>query len=237
MRVREFTDRGVKEFEKYLDGLEGSKNFSKPDLNKHPYSNPANVEIDIDPEKSFETRAEIGEYLANKLDKRDVDRADLLSSTGLWTWLTYIWLDNFIFWKDGKVDLRERARYICSRDWKRYYRHYVSINYLLVSLHGTENTKIFLEYDARKYKDTIEQLVSYQNILNNQDLVAIANDLYWDSNKEKVKTNAGGRKSAPGTARRFNKVMEQLRKTFYLPQMEQEQIRAIMPDEFDEWDN
>lgn len=235
MRIRRLTEEGVEKFEDHLDNLEGSKNFTKPDLDQSKYSETIeDVDVDIDPSKDFETRRQMGEYLVDKFENVPVSRSELTEYSNMWTWLVYQWLENFTFEKDGKIDLRERKRYVCSKNPRRYYRHYTLINYLLVSIHGTENTKLFFECSPKKHKNTLEQL-SAQNVLSNPTLVEIANQLYWNSEDNKVEKYAGGRTSKPGTAIRYRNVVDQLRKTYDLHSMEKKEIIEILPDEFDEW--
>lgn len=236
MRLREFTEQGMNEFEKFLENLDGSDAFEKPEeLNSEPESRLSEIDVEVDEDRQFETRMELGKYLHEIFEQTVEDRSELLNRDGLWTWLAYLWLEQLVETDRTQVNVKEIARYVAGGGRRRYYRHYVSAPYFLISLHGEENCKLFLECYVDTHKDVLEQLVNKREILTNTSLIEIANKLYWDEEEEEVKTNAGGRNDAPGTARRLRTVVEQLRRTYDLQEMSPEQIEALLPAEFDEW--
>jgi hypothetical protein len=233
--VREFTDEGLNEFEDYIEDLNNKEEIKRPSkFNRQPFSKPSGLNVMIDEEKKFDTRLELGKYIDEVFEDAPIGRSELVNRTGVWSWIAWVYLDQLVDDSDEKISTKETAKYICRSSWNRYYRHFISLPYFLVSLHGSENCKIFLECDVDIHKDTVEQLVSKRAIVTNKTIISTANSIYWDEGDYKVKRGAASR-DAPGTIRRFRTVVNQFRRTFDIHNMNPEEFERLLPKEFDKW--
>jgi hypothetical protein len=232
IKLRTLNDSGVEEFRRYIDGLRQGLPMPRPDLNTFSYSREYMPAPEIDENKVFQTRLEMGKYLAERFEQAGIKRENVIDSLKLWTWLAYIWFEQIT---DGRKRLRENARYICSRDYTDYYRHSVAFAYNTYSLHGEENSKLFLNTKPYTFSDFAEQVASRQFIISNPKLVSAIHMLYWDSNGDRLKRGATDR-NRPGNIRRFVKIMYQIELTYDI-YVAPEKLISLLPKEFDAWRN
>lgn len=232
MNIRELTKEGEETLVDCILDMKQGKKTKVPDLNRSPYSVPATIgtSIDIDEKKKFKTRMEMGKYLSDILSAHKIDRISVREKVNMWSWLSYIWLNQLI--EDAKP--KELARYVCGSAWNRYYRHIVASSYYIFSIHGEAYSKMFLDRPLASHGEVFEQLVSRQDVINNRAVVRVIHQLYWDEETKSVKKNVAS-KDIPGTARRFGEVLKQLQLTYDLHGMAEKEIMKILPAEFNKW--
>lgn len=232
IRLRVLSERGVREFLQYIRDLRDNPRLSPPDLNVEPYS----VEfhsVEIDENKNFSTRMEMGKYLYSTFLRGGIAREKVIGEKGLWTWLAFLWFDRLC--PDNK-QIKGHERYICYSDYRHYYRHLVGETYTIYELHREENSKLFLECPLHIHNDFMEQLASRQEIVNNLNLIEVAHRLYWNAGANKPKRGAQSKENL-GNLRRFTRVVEQLKLTYDLHKdsMTADEILNLLPREFDQW--
>ncbi len=226
---------GESRFREYIHELRQNPAASRPDLNRQPYSQEFSPRLSIDETRIFRTKMELAEYIDICFTHAGLNREDVLGRNDLWTWLAYIWLDQLAPTRDdGSRDIKEDAKYICSLDYRDYYRHFVAGPYYIYSRHGRENSRIFLYSPVYEHNDFIEQCASRQFIIAYENIVACINRLYFDPRIASPRKGAQSRKR-PGNIRRFVKVIQQLELTFDIYDMEPDQILGLLPAEFNEW--
>lgn len=233
-RLKVFTDEGIYEFRNFLVELKNNPDFNKPDLSDNQYSRNFQPEVSVDENKLFSSRMELAEYLTQILKDAGVKNLDVITNDKLWTWLTYLWFDQ-ICPKDGAGrKVREIAKYICSTDYKKYYRHFIASTFRLYVTLGKENSLLFLNRPVNDHGDFIEQLASRQEIISNPNLIKVAHELYWDKIENKPKRGATDRKK-PGNLRRLIKFFGQIELTYDIFSMNPEKILETLPKEFEVW--
>lgn len=241
IELRELTELGLQRFEEYLRQLDNSsESLQKPDLNIEPFSKQLILpqKVFINEEKTFKTRMDIGSHLDQKLNLGGIDRAKILAEAqelwvNVWSWLAYIWLEHFITKKNGVNIVPSISRFVGSPDWNRYYRHFISQPYYIYSLHGSINSKLFLECPPSVHNEFMEQLGSRQWIISSKQLVELAHVLYWNRDENIPKRGARGK--GEGTVRRFGRVILQFMLTYDIHQMNIEEMLDLLPSEFNEW--
>lgn len=241
IELRELTERGIQRFESYLRDLDNSKeSIPKPDLNVEPFSNTLELKekIYIDEKKTFKSRLDIGNYLQQKLSLVGVGRENVITEKqeqwmNVWTWLAYVWVNQFVPVRNGVHVVPAISRFIGSSDWRRFYRHFVSTPYYIFSLHKSQKSKLFLECPPTVHNEFMEQIGSRQWIITSTQLVELAYTLYWNREENRSKRGASGK--GKGTVRRFGKVMNQFMLTYDIHQMNIEEILDLLPSEFNEW--
>lgn len=230
VKLRALNQRGIDEFRGYIQSLKQGLSVSCPDLNAESYSFEYHPALEIDENKVFQTRTEMGKYLAESFSQAEIKREDILDSLGLWTWLAYIWFNQIT---EGGNRLRETARYVCSRDYRDYYRHSVAFAYSVYSLHGEENSRLFLDTKLYILSDFVEQIASREYIISSPNLVKAIRTLYWDSSGNGIKRGATDR-HRQGNIRRFIKIIDQIDLTYDI-YVTPEKIINLLPKEFDVW--
>lgn len=238
--LRELTTQGIEKFETYLLVLANNNKFRPPNLNLEQFSKEVPYEYlaYIDETKQFESRMELGSYLSHRFSLKGIKRDTVILHdpvlwNNVWSWLAYIWMEQFVNFKDGLYVVPVRTRFFGGSEWNRFYRHFVAAPYYIYSLHGEENSKLFLDCDPSIHNDFLEQIASRQWIINSDTLVQLAHLLYWNKDKENPKRGARGK--GGGTVRRYGKVINQLRRTYDIHNMDIHELLKLLPSEFENW--
>lgn len=233
--VRIMLKDGEQIFREYIQSLRRNPNSDRPDLDKEQYSKEFNPKIEVEENKSFNSKLDLAKYLEERFNKANVGRNDILGENGLWTWLAYCWLNQLApSTDDGSREIREDARYICNDDYRDYYRHLIAGPYSIYSLHGEENSRLFLCSPVNKHNDFIEQFASRQFIISSKKIVQAISELYFNQEEKKPKTGVLSR-NKKGNIRRFIRIIQQFELTYDIYNMEPEEIKNLLPDEFNEW--
>lgn len=234
--LRIMSQTGEDKFREYIKSLRNNSLAPCPDdLNNHPYSEEFYPKIQVDESKVFATKMDLAQYLDGIFSKAGVRREEVLGKNGLWTWLAYLWFNQLTHVDDsaGMRKIDEPAKYICSSDYRDYYRHFVAGPYNIYSLHRN-NAGIFLYSPVYEHNDFIEQIASRQFIISHQNLIEAFSILYFDGTSKRPKKGAQSRKR-PGNIRRFVKIIQQLELTYDIYSMSAQQIIDRLPHEFKEW--
>jgi len=241
IELRELTELGCLKFEEYLRNLDNSTTLiPKPNLNIDFFSKKFDTpkKVFIDENKKFRTRMDLGSYLLQKLNLSGIRHERVLAEAqglwiNVWSWLAYIWMEQFILNKNGVYIVPAISRFIGSSDWRRFYRHFISTPYYIYSLHEDFNSKLFLECPPSVHNEFIEQIGSRQWIIMSKQLVELAHFLYWDRENDIPKRGARGK--GRGTVRRFGKNVNQFLLTYDIHQMKLQDLVNLLPSEYDEW--
>lgn len=232
-QLKVLTDDGINEFRNFLIELKDNPALNKPDLSGNKYSENFQPEITVNENKRFSSRMELAEYLSQKFNDAGVKSQYVITNDKLWTWLTYLWFDQICPRECGIRKVREIAKYICSTDYRKYYRHFIASTFRIYSTLGKENSLLFLTCPVNYHGEIIEQLASRQEIISNPNLIKAAHILYWDNDSKKTKRGASGKNK--GTPRRLPKVFGQIELTYDIFSMKPDEIVKILPKEFEVW--
>ncbi len=236
MYVRGLNEEGEVKFRKYLKEVKEYPRTEKPDLNQKKLSQDLTlegIEVNINPDKQFETKMKMAKYLSEGFEDADVDFNELIEYNGLWSWLAYIFFDQLCPVEDGERSLGQTERYICGKSYKSYSKHLVAFPYYVYTIHDVRYSKPFLDHSVDYVGNITEQIGSRKYIMSSKSLVKVVHKLYWDE-EEGIKEGVASRKG-PGTFRRFGKVIEQLKINYDLHGMPEKQILNVLPSEFDRW--
>lgn len=233
-QLKVFTDEGNNKFKNFLIELKNNPELNIPDLSDNKYSENFQPEITVDENKIFSSRMELAEYLTQIFHNSKVKSQDVISNDKLWTWLTYLWFDQICPKENGGRKVREIVKYICSTDYKKYYRHFIASTFRIYSTLGKNNSLLLLNRPVNDHGDFIEQLASRQEIISNPNLIEVAHILYWDNKENKPKRGASDRKK-PGNLRRLIKFFGQIELTYDIFSMKPNEIVKTLPKEFENW--
>ena len=236
INLRILSEDGINRFREYIQSIKNNTQMPRPDLNVAPHSHEFQPQAEIDEMKTFSTRMELGEYLAQCFRIAGVDRIDVIEKHGLWTWLAYIWFDYLCPSVEGARKIRETARYICSMEWNRFYRHLVVSTYDAYSIHGGESI-LFLHNPVYEHNDYLEQFAARNTLVRifpYSNIIKAAYHLYWNISSNRPKRGAQSR-NRPGNHRRFVKIMAQIELTHDIYTMSPDEILNLLPEEFNSW--
>ena len=93
MKIRKLNDLGMKEFEYFVLNLRKGNSQNTPHhlLDAPPYSEEVNFDIEIEIDRTFNSRYEIGAYLVDTFKNTDLQK--YLGDRGFWTWFALAWFD------------------------------------------------------------------------------------------------------------------------------------------------
>jgi hypothetical protein len=233
--LRIMLPEGEQKFRDYISQAENNPATPRPDLNTPPYSEEFPGRIEIDESRAFSSKMELAEYLDGIFTQAGLKREEVIEKNGLWTWLAYLWFDQFapVDNRTGHRKVNEKARYICSSDYTDYHRHLVAGPYSIYSLHKN-NSRIFLYNPVDEVSDFMEQIASRQFLISHQNLIEAFSTLYSERASGVHKRGAQYHKR-PGNIRRFVKIIQQFELTYDIYSMSPQQIVDLLPDEFEQW--
>jgi len=237
MNLRLMLPEGEHKFREYIHNLKTNSLFQRPELNNEPFSKEFSASVSIDEKKQFNSKMELAEYLQNCFSAADLKREDVLPRNGLWTWLAYVWFDQLAPITNpatSERNLKEDAKYLCSSDYRNYYRHLVSGPYSIYSLNGADNSNIFLYSRVNEHNDFVEQFASRQFIISHKNIIEAIRRLYFDSQRGQPKRGAQSR-TRQGNIRRFVSVIQQFELTYDIYTMPADIILNLLPPEFNDW--
>lgn len=232
--LRFFSEEGIDRFRTHIQTVKENPHTPLPDLNNEPYSHEFQPPMKIDETKLFTTRIELAKYLKSNFEEAGIGRNIVIGRSDLWSWLAYLWFDQLCPFDVETREVRQTARYICSSDYRTYYRHYIAASYDIYSLYGQQNSRLFLYNPLYKHNDFIEQFASRQDIISSKNLIEVAHRLYWDLNSNSPKRGAQSKKKK-GNHIRLLKVIDQLELTYDIFAMTSDEIINLLPEEFDDW--
>ncbi|MBM7117948.1 hypothetical protein [Archangium primigenium] len=193
MKLRAFTEEGVRLFENYILELKRGAQAPFPEtLLDGPHTISISNAIDGDLGALPEDKYEAARYLHTLL--KPLSPAKMKeNSRGIWTWLAAFYFESI---RPAKEDALPRApyHYIYDKQWIRRYRHLLAFPHELFSLYrsntgnGAENIKLFLNGSVRVLGGIIEQLASRQEIITSRPVVRALTALYWEPQTDAPKT-------------------------------------------------
>jgi hypothetical protein len=233
MDVRRFTSSGLAAFQRFLDSCTTDAPLPHPAsaLTDPLLSEPIPSDVTIE-QRAFGTRFELAEYLDQAFESGGYrpPRAD----AGLWAWLAcYYFLEICPVKASGKLDPGASARWIPqSSDWRRYYRHLVAGPYNIYRAHRDNPMRALALLCQRPGRpgDLVEQLASRQQIVTSPSVIGTATA--WFVDPATGKQRRGANSKGKGGARRFFAVVEQFDVTWDLSLVPENDLRIMLPDEF-----
>lgn len=230
MKLKRFTDEGLRLFEKFWQEL---KDDPFADIPMHLLGGEGFAEeVTGAPaltETEFGTRLELGKWLLRSVPTdRALDR-------NLWAWLTLFLFDQLCPKNEnGKRMVKAKHRLVPQLDsYRTYYRHLLVGPYLVCLAHkdDPDSTLFLLCNPPYKPGEVFEQIASGQERLPSKGVIETARRLYFDIQQGGNKVGAAG--SGPGSARKLVKYFKQLNLTFDLHSLEAETLLGMLPQQFD----
>lgn len=244
VRIRSFNRTGLQEFENLIDKLKDNPPLAqwneklRSEIDEILFSNEFTTKFgegyEIDRDKEFENRYDFGKYLYEIFRSKHVEK-----EIGMLSWLALLYF-NQICRKSGqsnRLQILSKYRYIpeIENSW-RFYRHLV-LTPILVHQRLKEDSILLLSNPLYESGDAVEQLMSRQDFIANENILMVSRKLYFDEQKKKPKPRAFS-DSEPGNAKRLARdIVPQLSMTYDLYDAPVNQILMLLPNEFDHWKN
>lgn len=234
MKLRRLTETGIDAFRNYLTALADEPTAAVPTnlLTDPAASEPLATSAEAEP-RVFGSRLAAGQCLHGLFSAAGIPGLD--RDRGVWTWLTLFYFDELCPADgNGKRKPGEEARLIPNMaESRRYYRHLLLGPYSLFRFYHKqpELLRVFLMNEM-----TVGTSEAYRSFIENVELLAsvsavtVANHLYFDPVKQKLRRGAGAKDS--GSVRRLTEYLNQLTLTCDLQATTSEALIKALPREF-----
>jgi len=249
MQIQQFTPAGLEEFRSVIrrarDGVPNNQAAIVDDAffqqvmeiaKQADLVVPIQDAQDIEPDKCFTTRYELGAYLDERLPG-GVNAVDV-SKVEMWSWLSAVYLKQICEPRKNSSSrkLWSAYRYIPEASLKRrYYRHLLFMSVWLHRQLGDASAKLFLSTELYKMGEAIEKIYTREkDVTTIPSLMNACLLMYYDEDKKRLRAKATG--NGPGSAIRLASVVaKQLSVNFDLFTMTAEQLIELLPPEFNRW--
>ena len=232
MIIRKLNERGLEEFSQFINSLrQGSKqNIPIGLLTSEVSSEPLSISLELDKDKSFNNRYELGVYLTKKF--HDINIQPLIGDIGFWSALALLWFDQLCPEKpDGSRKPSMVYNYVMSNNYNHRPRHAIFTTWQLVDRYK-EDARFLLSKELSVRGELIEQIMARQYYMGCEGVMRIASKLYYDPERGTFKKGSAGRTS-PGCVYRFINWLQQLEINFDLFSMSSNDLMGLLPKEFD----
>lgn len=238
--IRSFDARGIDAFRSFLERYQEGK-ATDVDARRlaadAKLSNRINQRLEIDI-PMIASKKSLAKLVCQSFQDAGYTALPLVPSDeyrNMWTWIA---CSSFHLIKPRRADtaLNDHSYYVCSQDWKRFYRHRIAGPARIYWMFRGRplDASLLLHGRAYEHSDWEEQLAARQGRIRNRDLIATANRLYWDVGNHRPKRGAQTR-TRPGTVRRLLSFIDQVDLTYDVNSMTPDQILDLLPPEFDRW--
>jgi hypothetical protein len=230
MRVRRLSESGIRLFESHIRNLRLGVDEMTPWglLDSEEHSEALADAIEIEQERKFATRFDLGRFLVQRFD--GVRLQPYMGDRGFWTWFALLWFDQLCPAKKGQRVPSQPYNYVLSRNYNHRPRHSVYMTWQLVDRYG-EDSRFMLCKEPSTRGELTEQLMARQDILSSDGVVRLASGLYFDPGSGLFKRGAAARKS-PGCVARYIAWLQQLELNYDIFSTTREDLEQMLPVEF-----
>ncbi|HEY1437856.1 MAG TPA: hypothetical protein VGG82_10195 [Casimicrobiaceae bacterium] len=232
--VRALNADGVARFAAYLEALRSGSRADPPGelLEDARFTSELSAEARVDA-KPFASRWGMAQHLAEQLAPLAPEEVE--ENAGLWTWLALSYFDQVCPRQpDGTRKPGRDYRHIPDFAFMYRYRHLVYGPFAVYRRHRGYAILV-LSGPPHLESALYQEITSRQDLLASRGVIEALNALYLDRSRGLPKRGAQRVTGAPGTVRRFVRVMQQLDLTYDIYGMSGAAILQLLPAEFDRW--
>ena len=228
--IRRLNENGLKFFQDYIGRIAAGEKGDPPlaILTDDNWSEPADLNMEVE-NRTFATRYEMGEYLKDLFG--GISAQQIISDTGLWSWLALFWFDQLCPAKaDGSRKPSKPYNYILSPNYNHRPRHALRTTWQLVNEYG-ETARFLLSKGPNERGELLEQLAARQFFIGCRGIIEAASCLYSDPARDSFKVGSTSQKRR-GNIRRFISYLQQLELTYDLYTLPGDTIITMLPGEY-----
>lgn len=231
MKLRRLNNTGLARFEEYITNQRGGTESNIPYylLDSEEFSESVDLIVDVDRDRNFDTRYQMGTYLIELF--KNVDIQKYIGDSGFWSWFALLWFEQLCPKRQGKLSPSKPYNYILSHNYNHRPRHAIYITWQLVNRYG-EDARFMLCKEPSTRGELTEQLMARQEILSSEAAIRLASSLYFDFEAGTFKRGSASRKRA-GCVSRYISWLQQLQLTFDIFSMTKKELEDLLPGEFD----
>lgn len=233
-QMRRFTDEGIDQARIWLansrQALDSSdtRGMLESTLLTEAKGRPISKEI-FGP-SAFKDKLALAKALEEAVVASGLNERDFEDDRGFWTWMS---INFFKFLVSSKGGVGEDALWIYDpANWRKVYRHKMAPLWLVYRAHKDNPSRLngVLGISVNKTGEVYEQMMSRKWIVLSPGIMALVTNLYFDEKGKGLKKGSGGKDE--GAARRLSTVLDQLRLTYDIEQLNSEVLSRMLPNDF-----
>jgi len=234
--IRALNSAGIEQFRAYLARLRGGIAADPPrslleDAN-FSVELPADVEVGT---QRLSSRFVLGNYLCEALDRLRPEEIE--RNIGLWAWMSLFLFDQVCpVAKEGSRRPGQDYRHIPEFSYRYRYRHLLYGPYQVYRRHRGFSI-LLLSGPMHSESAIYHEITSRQDLIANRGVIEAAIELYMDRKRRGPRQGSQQSHAAPGSIRRFVRVLQQLDVNYDVYGMSGKDIVSLLPGEFDVWLN
>lgn len=231
--VRALTPAGLEKFRAYLARIRAGEREAPPvALLEDPQTSTAlSAEATLERER-FAMRWSVGEYLWRRLAPLPPEEVE--GNRGLWAWLSLYYFDQVC---PPRAEGARRPgldyRHVPDFSFRYRYRHLLYGPYAVYRRHRG-HAILVLSGPLHVEQQVYQEITSRTDLIASRGVLEALNALYLERARGLPRRGAQSN-AAPGTVRRFVRVLQQLDLTYDVYGMPGQAILELLPPEFDGW--
>ncbi|MBR4353975.1 MAG: hypothetical protein IKP97_01605 [Kiritimatiellae bacterium] len=240
IRIRAFNSAGIAAVRQLLIDIRTDNAIyadrAKAILNNPNYTSQLKDDIQIDLERSFETKMDLIKYFDSVFDEDKLHKYK--KNVGLWTWLAIAYYKQFLKTKKDVLEVAADCCWVYDPDEYRFARrHFVAGT---VYLHNDfkcinqDGIEVFFAGAPNTFGGFIDAITYREEFARIPAMLQIAVWLYHDpSSTKKVKSGATNQKK-PGTVRELTRMADQFAMTYDIFSADDaSKLWKLLPAQFD----
>jgi len=235
MKLRKLNDEGIRIFKDFLEDQKNSslkKDIPSCILEDVNTSEGIDEDFNVDENKRFGTRYEMGEYLVDLLGDINSIPRTFIGNKGVWNWLTLLWFDQLCPLRNGKAKMQDSANFVLSNEFGRRQRHAIFGTWNLVSRYGLKS-RFMISKPAHERGHINEVICGTQGLIEQQAVIELAYELY--STSDSFKASVTSRKVG-GNIERYVQWVGQVGLTIDLVTITKDKLKERLPKkEYKRW--
>jgi len=236
MKARRFTEKGLSVFSEFVEAARADSKARRevaPISSKLLWDDELAAVTDYvlpDGEPVFDTKLAIGEFISGIVPEWAHQEAR--TDAGFWSWMAARYFEQITA---GRKKIKEPRAYVAGLSFQEFYRHLILGPYYLyfTAREDPGRVTVLLYDEPTTMNEVMVQFGSYQTLMQNKDLQAVIQRLYFDYSRHRIKRGAGGK--GAGTPRRLMDYFRQIEVNYDLSNIGQEQFWSMLPKEFEKF--
>ena len=237
--VRELTPEGFAYAARFLDEARNGTATVVPKelLTDRRFAKEVATECYVE-KRSFANRREAGKYLSSALESMGIGNVN--GNYPLWSWLGLHFLEVLVDHdEEGRIKLGRTPDHAVVIDKQRthprdIWSHRLMLAWETYLLHGDQSASWILNQPVESIPRLLHRTIRSRQRFQSKGIVKLIGLLYLDSQSGRVKQGAAGDHAVGGVVR-LNDVLDQLYMTYDVYGMRAEQLLALLPEEFQQF--
>ncbi|MDR2706435.1 MAG: hypothetical protein LBC02_11710, partial [Planctomycetaceae bacterium] len=230
MKIHRFNKQGIEAFRNELQRCRENITL-RPDVSLLENKTLTEIIADVDLQPQiFQTKGEAGLFLREVFQQCGLTNNELMSDTGLWSWLSLFYFDS-VCPKDKKIE--SNYRYIFEAgNYRRYYRHNLFVSWQIMNVAGENNHRLLSDTEVSVIGKLVQLVMERLYLLRIPCFFEVLDKVYYNPKTRKAYSSCVNSSKPGNICNRFPTVIQQLSLTYDMPSLTADKLIELLGDEF-----